>query len=132
MNIVIDTSAIIAVIANEPEKRRLIKLTSGFDLIAPKSVYWEIGNAFSAMFKKKQANLEQAKEAINIFQTIPIRFLGIELIEAIELSNTYNIYAYDAYIISCALKHKCPLISLDRKLMDVAKQAKVKIVEVQP
>ena len=43
MDIVIDTSAIIAVIANEPEKPSLIRLTSGADLIAPASVHLEIG-----------------------------------------------------------------------------------------
>jgi predicted nucleic acid-binding protein len=130
MNIVIDTSAIIAVIANEPEKKSLVKLTSGFDLIAPKSIYWEIGNAFSAMFKKKQATLKQAKDAINIFEKIPIRFLDVDLTDALELSNKYNIYAYDAYVVSCALKHKCSLISLDLKLLEVSKQAEVKIMEV--
>lgn len=130
MNIVIDTSAIIAVIANEPEKKRLIKLTSGFDLIAPKSIYWEIGNAFSSMFKRKQATLKQAKDAINIFKKIPIRFLDVDLADTLELSNKYNIYAYDAYVISCALKHKCSLISLDLRLLEVSRQAEVKIVEV--
>ena len=130
MNIVIDTSAIIAVIANEPEKKSLVKLTSCFDLIAPKSIYWEIGNAFSAMFKRKQATLKQAKDAINIFKKIPIRFLDVDLTDTLELSNKYNIYAYDAYVISCALKHKCSLISLDLKLLEVSKQAEVKIVEV--
>jgi len=54
MNIVIDTSALIAVIAEEPERNRLIELTSGCTLIAPGSVPWEIGNAFSAMFKQKR------------------------------------------------------------------------------
>jgi len=130
MNIVIDTSTIIAVITNEPKKKKLIRLTSGFDLIAPKSIYWEIGNAFSAMFKRKLATLKQAKDAINIFKKIPIRFLDVDLTDALELSNKYNIYAYDAYVISCALKHKCSLISLDHKLLEVSKQAEIKIVEV--
>ena len=83
MNVVIDTSAIIAVIANEPEKDSLVKLASGFELIAPKSIYWEIGNAFSAMFKRKQATLKQAKDAINIFKKIPIRFLDVDLTDAL-------------------------------------------------
>ncbi len=52
MDIVLDTSVIIAVIANEPEKRVLIRLTKGAELIAPQSVHWEIGNAFSAMLKR--------------------------------------------------------------------------------
>jgi len=39
MNIVIDASVIIAVIANEPEKETLIELTKGANLIAPYSVH---------------------------------------------------------------------------------------------
>lgn len=46
MDIVIDASAIIAVLAGEPERERLLSLTSGANLIAPPSVHWEIGNAF--------------------------------------------------------------------------------------
>ena len=49
--LVADTSTIIAVIGNEPEKPLLIAKTQGYDLIAPQSLHWEIGNAFSAMIK---------------------------------------------------------------------------------
>ena len=43
MDIVVDTSVIIAVIANEPQRDILIDLTKGADLLAPPSVHWEIG-----------------------------------------------------------------------------------------
>jgi uncharacterized protein with PIN domain len=49
MNIVVDTSVIIAVITNEPHKPQLIDITREVDLLAPLSLHWEIGNAFSAM-----------------------------------------------------------------------------------
>lgn len=130
MNIVIDTSAIIAVIANEPEKERLIELTNDTDAIAPHSVHWEIGNAFSAMLKRKQVNLTQALKAIAIYQQIPIRFSEVDLTHSLELSKKFNIYAYDAYVISCALKHNCPVVTLDRTLSKVSKQAGVIIMEV--
>lgn len=130
MNIVIDTSAIIAVIANEPEKQKLISLTKGFDLIAPHSVHWEIGNAFSAMFKRKQATPAKAKNAIRIYQHIPIRLLQVDLMHSLDLSISYNIYAYDAYIISCALSNRCPLLSLDKTLTTVSAKAGVKNLEV--
>lgn len=130
MDIVIDTSAIIAVIANEPEKEKLVQRTRGFDLIAPESVQMEIGNAFSAMFKRKQATLKQAVEAINIYKKIPIRFIKIDLTIALEISYQFKIYAYDAYIISCALQHKCPLISLDHKVLEIAKQSGIITMEV--
>ena len=43
MDIVVDTSVIMAVITNEPEKDALIEVTRGVDLIAPPSVHWETG-----------------------------------------------------------------------------------------
>ena len=46
MEIVIDTSALISVIAGEPERKRIIELTAGNALIGPGSISWEIGNAF--------------------------------------------------------------------------------------
>lgn len=57
MNIVIDTSAILAVILNEPERGRIIEMVSESSLIGPGSIPWEIGNAFSAMLKKKTTGI---------------------------------------------------------------------------
>jgi uncharacterized protein with PIN domain len=39
LKIVVDTSVIIAVIANEPEKKALVELTRGLELIPPPSVH---------------------------------------------------------------------------------------------
>jgi predicted nucleic acid-binding protein len=52
--IVVDASAIIAVILNEPEKSKIIDISDDSLLIAPSSIHWEIGNAISAMFKRKR------------------------------------------------------------------------------
>ncbi len=131
MNIVVDTSVIIAAIANEPEKDTLINMTNGANLIAPHSVHWEIGNAFSAMLKRNRITLEQALQAIQAYKKIPIRFVDVELEQTLEIAQTANIYAYDAYLISCALKYRSPLISLDRGLVNSAKQMKVKVMEVK-
>ena len=130
MSVVVDTSVIIAVIGNEPEKDVLVKLTQGADLVAPHSVHWEIGNAFSAMFKRNRVTLGQAVRAIQIYQKIPIRFVDVELERALEIAEMADIYAYDAYLIGCALKYKSPLISLDNKLVDSAKRMQVQVVEV--
>ncbi|MBU1170697.1 MAG: hypothetical protein KKD44_14145 [Proteobacteria bacterium] len=54
MDIVVDTSALIAVIVGEPERNTIIELTTGNTLIGPGSIPWEIGNAFSAMFKRQR------------------------------------------------------------------------------
>ena len=130
MDIVVDTSVIIAVIANEPEKEALVELTKGANLIAPHSVHWEIGNAFSAMLKRERIRVEQAIQAMRLYQQIPIRFVDVELEESLKIADTLGIYAYDAYLIRCALKYKSPLISLDRKLVNAAKEMKARVIEV--
>ena len=49
MDVVIDTSAIVAVIVDEPERNKIIELTTGNRLICPGSIPWEIGNALSPL-----------------------------------------------------------------------------------
>jgi len=132
MNFVVDTSAIISVITNEKHKKNLIKLTDGAELTAPSSLHWEIGNAFSAMMKRKRVNLRQTLTAMDAYRDIPLRFSDIELDTALELSAKLNIYAYDAYVIGCALKHKYPILTLDKGLMKAAKKAGAAIQEVKP
>jgi predicted nucleic acid-binding protein len=104
MDVVVDASVLIAVVANEPEKAELIRLTEGVDLIAPQSIHWEIGNAFSAMLKRKRVTLDQVRLAIQEYEKIPIRFVDIQLDDALEIASELNIYAYDAYLIQCALE----------------------------
>jgi len=130
MDIVVDTSVIIAVIANEPEKEALVEVTTGADLIAPHSVHWEIGNAFSAMLRRERIRLEQAVQAVQLYQQIPIRFVDVELEEMLKIADALGIYAYDAYLIRCALKYQSPLISLDQSLVNAAKEMKARVIEV--
>lgn len=132
MNLVVDTSVIIAVIANEPEKPALIEHTVGANLLAPSSVHWEIGNAFSSMLKRKRITLTQVQRAIEIYSQVSVRFVEVDLIEALKLSNQLGIYAYDAYLISCALNLRCALLTLDEGLRQAANQAGIKVVEVKP
>ena len=130
VNYVVDTSIIISVITNEKHKKTLIKLTDGAALTAPSSLHWEIGNVFSAMIKQKRVTLTQTLAAMDAYRDIPLRFSDIDLDTAIELSAKLNIYAYDAYIIGCGLKHKYPILTLDKGLIKAAKKAGAAIMEV--
>lgn len=130
MDMVIDTSVILAVIVNEPEKETLVELTTGADLIVPHSVHCEIGNAFSAMLRRGRIAIEQATEAIRLYQQIPLRFVEVELETSLKLAAALDIYAYDAYLIRCALRYQAPLISLDHNLVRAAKEMKARVIEV--
>jgi predicted nucleic acid-binding protein len=131
MKYTIDASTIIAVIANEPEKKQLIEITKGADLLAPASVHWEIGNAFSAMIKRGRVTLDQALRALEIYRQIPIRYMEVELEDTMHIISTHGIYAYDAYLIRCAVKFQSPLITLDKKLAQVANHIKIEVIEVE-
>ena len=131
MNIVIDTSVVISVITNEQHKDKLIETTKGSNLVAPSSLPWEIGNAFTAMFKRKRITLKKAKEALDYFQQIPLRLVDVPIYEAIETGQKLDIYAYDAYFIVCAKKLTSPLLSLDNSLLSSAEKAGIKTIKVE-
>lgn len=130
MDIVIDTSALISVIVGEPEREKVIELTTGNTLIGPGSIPWEIGNAFSAMFKQKRLTLTEAEKGLSIFNGIPIRYINPNFVAVLKLSKQANIYAYDAYFLDCAIRCRSPLLTLDRKLMVSAQNLNVETLEV--
>lgn len=130
MDIVIDTSALIAVIVDEPERSKIIELTTGSTLIGPGSIPWEIGNAFSAMFKRHRLTLDDAQKGLSIFESIPLRYIKPDFANSVAISKQTNMYAYDAYFIDCAIRQKAPLLTLDRKLIAAAQSLKVQTIEV--
>jgi len=130
MKIVIDTSIVISVITNESHKQKLVKVTEGADLISPSSLHWEIGNAFSAMFKRKRVDLQKALMAIQEYKKIPLQFYDTSLDQAIEWAQKYDLYAYDAYFLVCAKNLKAPFLSLDKPLITKAKEIGISVIEV--
>jgi predicted nucleic acid-binding protein len=130
MEIVIDTSALLAVLGEQPEKAELVRLTRGAALVAPASVHWEVGNALSAMFKRKSIDLDAALELLDAYAAIPIRLIDVALKQAVALSARLNVYAYDAYVIACAVNQRAPILTLDRGLIERAREVKLDVLEV--
>ncbi|MBA4387941.1 MAG: VapC toxin family PIN domain ribonuclease [Verrucomicrobia bacterium] len=130
MDIVIDTSTLIAVIVGEPERQAIIEATSGHTLIGPGSIPWEVGNAFSAMLKQKRIRVENARRAMELFSSIPLRYVEVDLPNAVSIAHQTNSYAYDAYFLDCALRHSAPLLTLDGALRAAATHMGVTLMEV--
>lgn len=125
-----DTSVIIAILTNEKTKSKLIAVTEGEELLSPLSLQWEVGNAFSAMFKRNRITLELANKAMEYYSLIPLRFIEIDISNALEIAYDYSIYAYDAYFLECSRKNNSALITLDESLKAVAQKMKIKVIEV--
>ena len=127
---VIHNSAVIAVLMDEPEKAAIAERIKDAELVAPRSVHWEIGNAFSLMFKRRSIDLLEAKEAFAEYERMPIRLVDVGMVQALELAERLNIYAYDAYMLACALDLDAPLLTLDKGLANAANLIGVQVVEV--
>ena len=130
MELVVDTSVLVAVLVGEPSRDQLIARTQGAELLAPGSVHWEVGNAFSALLKRRRLKLSEVQAALAAYGQIPIRVVEIELAAALELADRFGLYAHDAYLVACARRHRAPLLTLDARLGRAAQEAGVEIVEV--
>lgn len=130
MEVVTDTSVIIAVLTSAAEKDRLVDITRFSGILAPESVHWEIGNAFSSLLKRRLITPIQIGEALEAYEDIPIRFVDIDLSTSLQIAAELSIYAYDAYLIACAREHHAPLLTLDRGLARSAKRLGVQVLEV--
>lgn len=129
VEIVIDASAVMAVLLGEPSRDRLIDLAREAELLAPPTLPWEIGNALSALFRRARLGLEQAMGALASLERIPIRLADVELAVAVALAHEKRIYAYDAFVLECARRYRAPLLSLDEEQRSVARSLGIEVIE---
>jgi predicted nucleic acid-binding protein len=130
MQIVIDTSAVMAVILNEDSKPAIVEATIDTTLSAPGSLHWEVGNALSSLLKRRRITLEEALMALFAYQSISLRMVDVDLEVVLKLADEMGIYAYDAYMLVCADILKSPLLTLDKSMMRLAQDKGLKLMEV--
>jgi predicted nucleic acid-binding protein len=129
-NIVIDTSAILAVLLDELEKQAVVEATMGSVVCAPASLRWEVGNAATAGVKRRRLTTERARQLATDFEQVTIRELAIDILRAVDLGLELGIYAYDAYILEAARSSGFPLLALDGPIRRNAKKLNLTLVEL--
>lgn len=129
MKIVADTNTFLAVALNEPEKESIIRLTESCNLIAPEVLPFEIGNALTALLKKRCMKKQEIVSAWETIQQIPVELRQIEMKMALEIAAEHAIYAYDAYFLECAVRFHCPILTLDRGMKRTAVTMNIPVME---
>ena len=129
MKIVADTNTFIAVALEEPEKRKIIQFTVGKELVAPEVLPFEVGNALTAMVKKRVLDPNEVISVWDAVQTIPVELHRIDIQAALGLAVQFNIDAYDVYFIECAVSLRCPILTLDHRMKMVARDVGIRILE---
>lgn len=128
MDIVVDTSALIAVIVGEPERDQIVTLTSGHRLIGPGSIPWELGNTFTAMMKQRRIEVADARKGLEIFDSIPVKYMSIDMANVMSIAAETDTYAYGACFLDCAVRRRAPLLTLDRSMTRTAERLGIKVL----
>jgi predicted nucleic acid-binding protein len=131
MEILLDASAIMAVVAGEPERETVIKLTKNATIISPSMVSFEIANGLSKMMKKKVIDKKRMLNVFKYFKLIPIKIVEVDIEKALEIAWNYKIYAYDACYLESAQKLNLPLLTFDGSMARIGKEMRVSILGVQ-
>ena len=129
--LVIDTSALLAVLLNEPARPALIKATEACDLVAAPTLPWEVGNALVAGFGRRRLSGLQVRRAWASYKAVPIQLAEIDTGRALEIALETGLYAYDAYVLETARVEQLPLLTLDRALEQAARRLGLKIRRVK-
>lgn len=130
MRIIADTNTFLAVVLYEPERDEIIRLTLDHELFEPDVLPFEIGNALSSMLKRRRIGSNELIDIWDATQKIPVDLRSIDIRKALEIASQFNIYAYDARFLTCAISLRCPLITLDSRMNEVAKVLGIPIMEV--
>ncbi|MEX2469009.1 MAG: type II toxin-antitoxin system VapC family toxin [Pseudohongiellaceae bacterium] len=129
MEVVTDTNIFLAVALNEPEKEHIIQLTTAVSVIAPEILPYEIGNALSAMVKRRKLSKAEALAAEISAGDIPVRLVSVDIQAALQIAVAEDIYAYDAYFLQCARNYSLPLLTLDQRMKQVASNLGMQVLE---
>jgi len=129
MNIVADTNIFLAVALSEPEKSRIVELTYGASILAPEILPYEIGNALSAMVKRNKLGDSEALKVERLTGRIPVRLVGVDVRESLQIALEHRIYAYAAYFLQCARRLGSPLLTLDQRMKQVAGELGIELLE---
>ena len=129
MEIVLDASAIIAVIADEPEADMILEHSQDAIFVSPNVISFEIVNSLSRMLKKGLIN-DHSKmvDLINSFQQLPIKLFNNNLENVIQIVWDHKIYAYDAFYLETAKSLNIPLLTLDKEMKKIGKDLGINIL----
>lgn len=131
MNMIIDTSAIIASVMRGPERDVLVEAASGHDLIAPGFVRWEVCQALSVMMRQKSIDAAEARRGMEILDNIPLRYVDVDMAQVLSIASRMKGVAADAFLLETAIRYNAPLLTLDRSLGRTAESLGIDVVRLE-
>ena len=112
---VVDASALVAVMFDEPEAAP-VRASVGGRLIAPTLLRYEIANACVSRARRRPADAAHILRKHQAVATLRIDYVEPDWAALLGLAQRWGLTAYDAAYLQVALARAVPLVTLDRQL----------------
>ncbi len=113
---VVDASAIVAMLFNEPTRDEVAARLRGHALHAPDLLPFEVANACLKKIRARPSEQKDLLESFSTFQDLPIFLDQIDAHATIVLAFKHKLSLYDASYLWLAQQHGVELVTLDEKL----------------
>jgi predicted nucleic acid-binding protein len=120
---VADASAIAAILFLEPGYEAMEEALSGCELYAPALIQFELANVCLKKIKTRPAERDDLLAAFASFAEMGVRGRDIDFVEAIQLAQAGQLSLYDASYLWLAQSMGAELVTLDKRLGQVAHSA---------
>lgn len=117
---VTDASAIAAILFLEPGYEAVQHSLSDCDLFAPALIRFELANVCLKKIKARPEERDELLEAFANFEDFGIREMDVDFAENIQLAETTRLSLYDAAYLWLAGELGAKLVTLDKRLGNVA------------
>ena len=117
--VVVDASALGAVIFGEPEGQKMARRMSGARIIAPALLWFELANICVKKAQAHPAIREKILEAFDMAGKLPVEVVALDHKEAVALAMETGLTAYDGSYLWLARATGAPLLTLDRMLLKI-------------
>ena len=112
---VVDTSAVAAVLFDEPEAAPVVASASG-PLLAPGLLRYELASVCEAKLRNDPRQAKLTLQRYRLVSSLDIEFVEPDWDALPLLAREWGLTAYDAAYLQLALKRKAPLVTLDARL----------------
>lgn len=128
--IVVDSSAINAVLLRESSAESVLQACeAGERFLAPALIVHEVANVLAGAVRRKRLTEQQLRDAEVQFFDFPWAIetnVGLEVLQdSVAKALKFGLTSYDAAYLSLALRHGCPLVTLDVQLAAAARRVGV-------
>jgi predicted nucleic acid-binding protein len=117
--VVVDASAIAAVVFNEPASDDVVESIGDARLIAPSLLPYELANVYVIKVRRYPDQKTALDRAFSLLGALDIELVAVSADAAGALASETGLTAYDAAYLWLARRLELELVTLDRKLGSV-------------